>query len=300
MKESFICRKFGKSTLAVIDQANWIVAEYQAQGFTLTLRQLFYQFVARALIPNTAREYKNLGAVVNNARLAGVLDWDAIEDRTRNLRELSVWETPADIIGSAAASYREDLWLDQKFRPQVWIEKDALLGVIEPACNLFRVPHYPHRGNNSQSEAYKSGKLFQQQIQDGKIPVVLHLGDHDPTGIDMTRDNADRLARFAGCPIEVRRIALNLDQVAQYRPPPNRIKVSDSRSAGYTAKFGNESWELDALEPTVIDGLITAEIQTMIDASLWQAAEERERAHRLELERAADRWHEIENFLFEP
>jgi hypothetical protein len=190
------------------------------------------------------------------------------------------------------------LWLDQKFRPQVWIEKDALLGVIEPACNRFRVPHYPHRGNNSQSEAYKSGKLFQQQIRDGQIPIVLHLADHDPNGIDMTRDNADRLARFAGHPIEVRRIALNRDQVAQYQPPPNPTKETDSRAAGYITKFGAESWELDALDPTVIDRLITTEIETMIDQSLWQAAEQRERAHRLELERAADHWPEIESVLF--
>lgn len=294
MREAFICRKFNKSTLAVIDQANGIVAEYQAQGFTLTLRQLFYQFVARGLIPNTAREYKNLGEVVNNARLAGTLDWDAIEDRTRHLRTHSFWDTPADIVRSAAHSYREDLWLDQKYRPQVWIEKDALIGVIEPACDRFRVPYYAHRGNNSQSEAYKSGKLFRQQIQDGKIPVVLHLADHDPNGIDMTRDNADRLTQFAGSSIEVRRIALNRDQVAQYQPPPNPTKETDSRAAGYLAKFGNESWELDALEPAVIDGLITTEIRSMIDESPWQAAEQREREHRLELEHAAYHWSEIE------
>ena len=88
---------------------------------------------------------------------------------------------------------------------------------------------------------YKSGKLFQQQISDGKIPLILHLADHDPNGIDMTRDNADRLARFAGHPIEVRRIALNLDQVAQYQPPPNPTKETDSRAAIYIAKFGNKS-----------------------------------------------------------
>ena len=84
--ESFETRRFQEKTSAIIDHANRIIAEYQLLGFILTLRQLFYQFVSRALIPNTQKDYKRLGDVIKNARRAGLLDWESIEDRTRNMR----------------------------------------------------------------------------------------------------------------------------------------------------------------------------------------------------------------------
>src|SRR5215471_18904491 len=111
-------------TLAIVEHANGIIAEYQDQGFTLTLRQLYYQFVARGLIENKQNEYKRLGNIVKRARRAGLIDWDAIEDRTRGANLHSAWDDPADIINSSARGYQEDLWEGQQYRPEVWIEKD--------------------------------------------------------------------------------------------------------------------------------------------------------------------------------
>jgi hypothetical protein len=74
---------FRSASLSVIELANSIIAEYQAQGYDLTLRQLYYQFVARGIIPNSDAEYKKLGSVINDGRLAGLIDWDSITDRTR-------------------------------------------------------------------------------------------------------------------------------------------------------------------------------------------------------------------------
>ena len=233
----------------MIGQANRIIAEYQALGFVLTLRQLYYQFVSRAAIANTLAEYKRLGTIIRSGRRAGLIDWDAIEDRTRNVRRLPSWSNPSEIIEAVSRQYREDLWAGQYFRPEVWIEKDALLGVIENVCEEFRVPYFACRGNNSESEQYKAGKRFADYRDEGLTPLVLHLGDHDPNGLDMTRDNRDRLALFARGDVEVRRIALNLDQVELYRPPPNPAKETDSRYAAYARQFGTECWELDALEP---------------------------------------------------
>lgn len=92
-KISYIEKRFRSETLEIIDQANAIITEYEAQGFDLTLRQLYYQFVARDLIPNTQRDYKRLGSIVNDARLAGLIDWASIVDRTRNLRALGHFES---------------------------------------------------------------------------------------------------------------------------------------------------------------------------------------------------------------
>src|SRR5262249_31320020 len=193
----FITNRFQRKTLVVIEQANAIIAEYEARGFVLTLRQLYYQFVARGLLENSQQSYKRLGVTVNDARQAGMIDWEAIEDRTRHLRTHDAWSDPADIIGSAAASYREDLWASQRYRPEVWIEKDALLGVIEGVCSEFRLPYFACRGNNAQSEQYKAGKRHAEHLAAGLQPIVLHLGDHGPNGLDMTRCNEEPLALFA-------------------------------------------------------------------------------------------------------
>jgi hypothetical protein len=297
MREAFINKKFQKKTLDLIDRANAIIEEYVEQGFVLTLRQLYYQFVARLIIENSVASYKRLGSILNDARLAGHVDWNHIEDRTRNLRTHAAWDDPADIIKSAASSYREDIWRDQIWRPEVWIEKDALLGVIESVCTEFRVPYFAHRGNNSQSEQYKAGKRYAAMLEDGFQPVVLHLCDHDPNGIDMSRDNTERLALFAGEPIQLRRIALNLSQVQQYRLPPNPAKDTDSRYESYVEQFGTECWELDALDPTVIANLVRAELEELIDRRQWNAALEQEERNRSLLSKASANWATVEKSL---
>ncbi|SCM79834.1 conserved hypothetical protein [uncultured Pleomorphomonas sp.] len=276
MLEAFITRNFSGSSLEIIDHANRIIADYQRQGFSLTLRQLYYQFVSRDLIANKLREYKRLGSIINDGRLAGLIDWEAIEDRTRNVRKPNVWENPSEIIDAIAEQYKEDLWADQQYRPEVWIEKDALIGVIEPVCKRFRVPYFACRGYSSQSEQYAAGCRFRDLLNNGATPIVLHLGDHDPSGIDMTRDNEDRLTLFAGESVEVRRLALNWEQIQAHSPPPNPAKETDSRSGNYIEQFGGSSWELDALEPKIIDRIISEELEGLIDQEAWEEAKRRE------------------------
>jgi hypothetical protein len=301
-REKFIEYQPQAATLAVIEQANTIIDEYLAQGFILTLRQLYYQFVARGLLAeNTLREYKRLGVIVANARDAGLIDWDAIEDRTREVHTHSCWDNPASIIKSAAFSYKNDPWLNQRYRPEVWIEKEALLGVIEGICTEYRVPYFAHRGNNSASLQYQAGKRFAEYLSLGLIPVVLHLADHDPNGIDMTRDIRERLKLYGRDEIEVRRIALTLEQVRLYRPPPNFAKETDTRTSGYKDQFGTEEcWELDALSPTVIADLVRTEIEPMINRGAWKHALAKENRDRRLLVSAAEHWAKVEKLLAKP
>lgn len=296
-REQFIEKTFRGSTLRIIEKANEIIAEYQAMGYSLTLRQLYYQFVARALIPNKQSEYKRLGDIVNNARLAGLTDWSAIEDRTRNVRSSPMWSSPQSILDAVAAQYKENPWDDQPYAPEVWIEKDALIGVIEPICTRMRVPYFACRGYTSQSEQYRAGKRFAQAIRNGKRPVVFHFGDHDPSGLDMTRDNGDRLRMFARRGVMVKRLALNMDQIEEHNPPPNPAKETDARFAEYAAEYGEESWELDALDPPVIEGLIQAALDEIIDPDAWKVVIDREDAARGDLEAVAGRWDEVSDYL---
>lgn len=295
-------KKFQAKSLAAITQANIIIAEYAALGFDLTLRQLFYQFVARGLIANTLKEYKRLSNIINDARYAGLIDWLHITDRTRNLRKNSHWEGPEDIIASAVSSFAIDKWETQDYRPEVWIEKDALIGVIEDTCENLDVSYFSCRGYTSASEMWIAAQhRLISCIKAGQVPLIVHLGDHDPSGIDMSRDIFDRLElflRFEGYnPAEVKRIALNMDQIEAYRPPPNFAKLTDTRAKGYVKQFGSNSWELDALEPTVLAALIEDTVLAYRDDRLWQEAVRLEEQHRESLRDAATRWADVTRYL---
>lgn len=297
MKELYINKRLSARTVKLIEKANEIIAEYQEAGYTLTLRQLYYQFVSRMIIPNAQNEYKNLGEAINKGRLAGMIDWYAIEDRTRNLRDLQTWSSPKDILQDSAAGYRTDYWKNQPNYCEVWIEKDALIGVVEPACNALRVPYFACRGYTSQSEQHSAGRRITGQIQAGKNVVIFHFGDHDPSGIDMTRDNLDRLNLFVGVnqgiitPSEeyngnltldnfrIERLALNMNQIRKHKPPPNPAKLTDSRFESYAKKYGKQSWELDALDPKLIGEMITSHVEKLIDKKEWKkskAAEDKD------------------------
>lgn len=308
---TYVPKNFSRGSLDVIERAQTIIQEYADQGFTMTLRQLYYQFVARGLLANKQSEYKRLGSIVNDARLAGMIDWHAMEDRTRYVRSNAHWDSPADVLRAARDGYATDKWHNQPIRPEVWIEKEALVGVIAEICEDLDVAYFCCRGYASQSLMWRAGRRFKAARMRGQTTVVLHLGDHDPSGIDMTWDNWKRLALFAsrlqqdeieeaydageafrtqifsfgewsGAP-EVRRLALNYDQVEQYSPPPNPAKFTDSRVGNYLDSFGRESWELDALEPMVLARLIRGAVLEYRDEDLWRDAETREDADRNQL-----------------
>lgn len=300
----YVAREFSPGSRRIIAHANLICAEYQQQGFDLTLRQLYYQFVARGLLPNRQTEYKRLGSIINDARLAGELDWNYIVDRTRNLEALSHWDSPADIIATTARAYNVDAWARQPERVEVWIEKDALVGVIEGVCQRNDVPYFSCRGYTSQSEVWGAAQRLEGYL-DGEAEqvTVIHLGDHDPSGLDMTRDITDRLTTFLDGDgydpeqLAVERIALSMAQVRQYNPPPNPAKLTDSRVGAYLARYGTESWELDALDPPVLDALIQDAIDRHRDEELWEASRAEQVQARELLATAASRWDDVRQLL---
>lgn len=288
-----------QATLARIVQVNAICAEYAAQGFQLTLRQLFYQCVSRDIIPNTVQEYKRLGTVVNTGRLEGLIDWDHIEDRTRNLHKTPSWSSPASIIEVVADQYAIDLWADQEVRPEVFVEKEALAGVFERVCDANRVPFFACRGYPSQSETWAAGQRMRGYIREGKRPVILHFGDHDPSGIDMTRDIVDRLRLFTGRVVEVERLALNMDQIQRYNPPPNPAREEDSRFLSYQVTYGDSSWELDALDPATLSALVENAIVGLRDEAAWERSRTREEQEKEQLQQVSDRWDETITWIEE-
>lgn len=276
---------FRGASLDTIHLVNKVIEEYEGMGYDLTLRQLYYQLVARGYIENSDRSYKRVGELINNARLAGLVDWHSITDRTRNMRKRSHWDSPGQIIRSAINQYFIDLRKDQPYYIEVWVEKEALVEVVGKACHELDVPYFACRGYVSQSEMWAAAqRLAQEECDRDTRSVILHLGDHDPSGVDMTRDIQDRLAMFGAATV-VRRIALTYDQVQAYNPPPNPAKLTDSRCKAYIERYGDESWELDALNPTVIHDLITEHVDKLTDFELLCSRKEHLRKEKNDMQK---------------
>ncbi len=290
MKQCFKEFNFRSGTLAVIAQANKIVVEYQADGYDLTLRQLYYQFVARDIIPNSQSEYNKLGTAINNGRLAGLIDWDAIKDRTRQMHRNYHEISPEKAIEYTAGCYAIDTRKDQDIYIEAWVEKEALVGVVERACRSIDIPWFACRGYVSQTAMYEAAMRCRSELRDRV--VILHMGDHDPSGVDMTRDNRDRMELF-GVDLTVKRIALNMDQVEEYSPPPNPAKLTDSRCADYIDRYGSESWELDALDPHTLNALICDAAAEHTDQAKQDALIEQQETEKGLLELASERWGDI-------
>ena len=253
-----------KSDLKIIVKAIPILEEYAQAGFRVTLRQLHYQFVARGYMPNTKATYTKICEAMLRGRMAGMIDWNVIEDRTRILRSRPRWDDPAAILRSCADCFHVDYWKNQRSRVEVWIEKDALLGVIEDTCNHWDCSYFSCRGYPSTSELHEASLRIKRFRQRGQEFKILYCGDHDPSGLDMCEYIPRTLQEF-GTTIEFKRIALNMEQIQRLNPPPNMVKDTDSRSKEYRIMYGNKCWELDALPPHELNHIVESEIIGSID-----------------------------------
>lgn len=293
MKYQYKDLNLRKDTLALIDTMNNIINSYLRQGYTLSVRQLYYQLVARNVIENTEKSYKRIASVVNDGRLQGLIDWDAIEDRNRDIELRTRWESGASIVRAAAQSFHMDMWDNQAGRLFVIVEKAALAGVLESVCRDLDVPLLAARGYPSVSIVRKLAlEHMELPLSAGQYIHVLHLGDHDPSGIDMTRDLSERFELFLDHEpgFHLQRIALTMDQIDEKRPPPNPAKSTDARFSGYTKKYGTKSWELDALEPSYLDSLVRGEIESHIDWDSWDKRRDEVEGVRAKLTETADAW----------
>lgn len=314
MREAFInCKEFQGESLEVIERCVQILEKYAWQGYTLTLRQTYYQLVANDWFPDSRRwtqvnkkwvrdpngtknaepNYKWLGDLISKARLAGLIDWDYIEDRVRETVTPAHWESPAEIVRVAARQFAIDKWSNQPRRVEVMAEKDAVSGILEPVCKELDIPFTANRGYSSQSFMYRRGKAIKEMLQNGQDVHVLYFGDHDPSGLDMDRDVEARLRQFAGISesdggLEVVRLALTWAQIEEHEPPPNPAKLSDSRAGLYIAQHGDESWELDALEPRLLASLVREHVERLRDDDLWEEAVAREDEMREQLDKAIE------------
>lgn len=288
MKEAFHETNLSAERRIMLQRIQDVARDYAAQGYTLTVRQLYYQLVARDIIENTMRSYKRTADLIAEARMIGELDWNYIEDRGRTTSFDSCWSSPAEILNAVALQFRIDKWVTQPTHIEVMVEKQALEGILEPVCSELQVRFSANKGYSSVSALYFMGKRLARMLNKDKDVVIFYLGDHDPSGIDMTRDVEERLRTFARSQrIQVIRLALNMEQVEEYNPPENPAKTTDSRAADYIKKYGESSWELDALEPRVLADLVRDNVLQYRDVDKWDDALEREHKMKAQLQKYA-------------
>jgi hypothetical protein len=279
---------FRIDSLERIEQCNDIIGNYQDQGLRLTLRQLYYQLVTRNIIKNEEKSYKALSGLVSNARLAGLVDWDAIEDRVRRPQVPQEFENLSNLVDVAITAYRLPRWEGQRYYVELWVEKDALAGVLAPIASSHHVTLMVNRGYSSQSCMYECARRYLGNIRStSKQPILLYLGDHDPSGEDMVRDITERLDMFGVRGLIVEKLALTFEQVKKYSLPPNPAKMSDPRAKEYIEKHGSQSWEVDALPPEVLGELINDAITSYVDLELMEKIKVKENEDKERLQQAA-------------
>ncbi len=271
----YVDKKFSNDKLALIAKADFRASDMASQGYDMTVRQLYYWFVKQNLIPNKEESYKMVINLVRDARRAGLLDWNHIVDRTRGPKGPQHWPSVGSFMSAAANSYDVNWWKDQKNYVEVWVEKDTLIGIFMRACQPWKCPVLSCRGYVSDTEIWKSSQRLMRMAKTKKRVVIFQLSDHDPSGLDMTRDIRDRIEMFTdGCSkIEIRRIGLTMAQVEEVQAPPNPAKTTDSRYKQYAEQYGDESWELEALEPAYMADLIGSHIKKLVDKKEWAKSE---------------------------
>ena len=268
-------RNMRPATRELLGQILEVVERHENQGYKLTLRQLYYQLVAGGIVPNEQRQYAKLSKLLTDARMCGMVDWDMIEDRVRTPQRPAQWGSVSEILQACADQYRCDRHWLQKNYVEVWVEKDALSGVLLPVTREYHVHLVVNRGYSSITAMHDAFLRFHEAGRWGMAPHILYLGDHDPSGLDMIRDIRERLLRFDK-EVDVHPIALTMEQIREYDPPPNPAKVTDPRARDYIARHGRTSWELDALRPAVLHGLLRAHLEELIDMGMYRERVEQE------------------------
>lgn len=283
MKQAYAtAQRFHRASLGLIDTCETILAGYHQRGFTIAMRQLYYRLVIEGRVKNTPRSYENLVSLMTNARMAGRIDWEHIVDPSHCILPHETEETQLDILHKISDRLIGNLWKGQPNRVIVTVEKEAIATTMESFCREWGVTLLITRG-------YASSVSLRELVNSyiiGACPdiTVLHFGDHDPSGLDISRDLQERLELFSCGKAQINfcRVGLTMEQVEELHLPPNPTKVTDSRFSSYNRQHGGESWELEALDPSYLHGLLTAEIFKLIDFSTWNENRkqlERVRAH---------------------
>lgn len=271
-----------------------LVREYQEQNIIQTLRGYYYDLLPS--IPNAIAVYKRIGKLVSDLRYAGLLDWSAMEDRARKVEIPLEFENLKERVDLAIHNFRLPRWSNQDKYIELVSEKDTMYSRLAPLTNKYHIPLCINRGYASSSVVYDLSKRLIENLEGGKEVVLLYVGDHDASGLDMIRDIEKRLTEFLEDGREyiepnfkIVHVTLTKEQIKKYKLPPNPAKLSDTRAKAYIKEHGNISWEVDAMKPQIMREIVELEIQKHIDVDKYNAWIKREDKEKKALEVFADK-----------
>lgn len=236
----------------------------------MTVRQCFYRLVSNGTLENNRAEYVKVSRILTKARKLEEIPFEWIVDRSRPSYSPSVYDDLAQGLRILRKYYRRDYWQDQPYHPEIWCEKDAVVGSIESVTDERGVAIHVCRGFTSTTRAHDIADRF--TCCSNKPITVFYLGDHDPSGREIEKDITSRVKNYTDAAFEIRRLAIHQSDIQEYHLPPLRVKDSDSRSRQFKAEYGEDCVELDALPPDVLRQRIADAIDDLIDWEAWERA----------------------------
>lgn len=258
----------------LIEKIDGIASEYYEAGMKITVRQVYYQLVARGFIDNNDKEYGKISDLVADGRMLGLIDWDMIEDRTRFKRGNVHWKSPQQIIETAAEQYRIDTRATQPVYCECWIEKDSLISILEGTCRELDVPCFSCRGYPSITALHEAANRF----RDKENAVILYGGDHDPSGLKIPQIIKERFEEFE-VNVNLHRLGLTLEQIKELKLPPFPAKEKDKNYTWYVKATGQtQAWELDALPPEKLSAMFESAIESLTDFQELERMQDKEKA----------------------
>lgn len=238
----------------------------------VTARQMFYQLVVSGLIQNSLRDYKRMDAMLVKARDKADIDWSCFEDRSRMVhKNQGDYSSIADFKKTIKAQWKlwnnyMDIWINQKYHVEIFLEKDAILMPIIDIAKKYQVNVCPVKGYSSYTYLGNQGSRLNLVNKD---VIILYIGDFDPSGLDLQRSIEDRLNSYSGGSYVLDRIALTWNQIQQYQLPSYYVKVSDKRTPKYVSLYGNSCYEVESLNPKILQSVLEAEILKYFDLNRY-------------------------------
>lgn len=284
MKIKFRKAKLGSKNMGLLAKVHQVIAQYDAMGYKLTLRQLYYRLVSKNVVENVVKSYDRLSHILTEGRMGGLIDWNSIEDRIRVPNLVYYNDDVEDAINDAHKHFRLDRQADQDNYIELWVEKDAISNILKRKTHHYGIRLMVNRGYSSTTAMYDAYCRIESAIDRGQQAHILYLGDFDPSGKQMVdEDIPGRLNEAFGTNVNVKPIAITMPQIEEHKPPPNPAKLSDPRAKWYIEQFGDTCFEVDALEPDTLHEVIEEEVESLMDMEKFKKILEQEEVDKEEL-----------------
>lgn len=266
--------KRARATAEEMDLRRLKLVRIVQAGKPMTVRQVFYQATIAGVVEKTEAGYAKVQRALVELRHDGLISWNSIADHTRWQRKPRSFSDPKEALIHTANLYRKAVWDDLPVYVEVWLEKDALAGVVYPITSQFDVPLMVTRGYSSITFLHQAAADI---LEIGKPTFIYQLGDHDPSGVDAAHKIRDGLLSYAdGAEIHFERIAVTPAQIERMKLPTRPTKKSDTRAKG----FEGDSVELDAIDPGILRALVRAAIEGHIPRAAFDALKAAEASER--------------------